>query len=77
MYYSLDVSATGKRIRNLMDLRHISHAVIAEKLNVSVQAVYHWAHGRSIPSVDNLYALSRILEVSMEDILVFAGEKAS
>ena len=34
------------------------------------QGVYHWQLGRNLPSVDNLYAVSRLWGVSMNDILV-------
>ncbi len=35
------------------------------------QAIYKWQHGQCLPSVDNLLALARLLQVSMEDLLVF------
>jgi len=34
------------------------------------QAIYKWQQGKSLPSVDNLYALGALFEVPMEDILV-------
>ena len=34
------------------------------------QAIYKWQRGKSLPSVDNLYALSALLDVSMDDIIV-------
>ena len=34
------------------------------------QGVYQWQAGRSLPSVDNLYAVSRLWGVSMNEILV-------
>ena len=34
------------------------------------QAIYRWQSGKTLPSVDNLYALSALLEDPMEDILV-------
>jgi len=34
------------------------------------QAIYKWQQGKSLPSVDNLYALGALFEVLMEDILV-------
>ena len=36
----------------------------------SPQAVYCWQRGRNLPSVDNLYAISKLWGVSMNDILV-------
>ena len=34
------------------------------------QAIYKWQSGKSLPSTDNLFALSVFFEVSIEDILV-------
>ena len=34
------------------------------------RAIYKWQQGQTLPSVDNLIALSALLEVPMEDILV-------
>lgn len=33
------------------------------------QAIYHWIHGRSLPSIDNLIVLAKIFDVTIEDIL--------
>lgn len=35
----------------------------------SDQAVYKWQRGDSLPTVDNLYALSRLFGTSVDDIL--------
>ena len=40
----------------------------------SPQAVYRWLKGSNMPSVDNLYALSRYLNTSMDDMII---EKAT
>ncbi len=34
------------------------------------QAIYQWQWGKSLPSVDNLYALSTLFEVPMDSIIV-------
>ena len=39
-------------------------------MNISVQAINKWRHGHSIPDIDNLYFLSRILNVKVDDLLV-------
>ena len=38
------------------------------------QAVYKWMSGKSLPSLDNLIILSRILNTSIESILVIDGD---
>ena len=40
------------------------------------QAIYKWQHGECLPSVDNLLALSRLLRVPMEELLVCNGQEA-
>ena len=39
------------------------------------QAIYKWQHGECLPTVDNLLALSRLLRVSMEDLLVYEDQE--
>lgn len=38
------------------------------------QSVYKWISGRSFPSIDNFFDLSKILHTSIEDILVIDGD---
>ncbi len=37
------------------------------------QAVYKWISGKCLPSLDNFLILSRLLNTSIEDILVIDG----
>ena len=32
--------------------------------------VYRWIHGHALPSTDNLYRLSKIFQIHMEDLLI-------
>ena len=41
------------------------------------QAIYKWQHGDCLPTVDNLLALSRVLQVPMEDLLVYEDQGVS
>ena len=34
------------------------------------QAIYKWQRGQSLPNIDNLYALSQLFQISMNEILV-------
>ena len=38
------------------------------------QVVYKWLSGKSLPSLDNFVILSRLLNTSIEDILVIDGD---
>ena len=39
------------------------------------QAIYKWQRGECLPTVDNLLALSRLLQVTMEDLLVYEDQE--
>ena len=57
-YPVIDLAATGKRIRQLRKERDLRVEDISEYMGFeSVQAVYKWQRGESLPTVDNLYAL--------------------
>lgn len=69
-YPILDARATGERIRELRNDRHLKVEDVARFMGFeSVQAIYKWQRGDSLPTVDNLYALSRLFETSVDDIL--------
>ena len=70
MYPLIDKDATGKQIKKIMDCRGITVKHIQEALGLScVQGIYHWLNGISLPSLDNLYALSELLQVSMDSLI--------
>lgn len=74
-YPVIDMRATGAHIKELMNTREVTVQDVQEAMGrASPQAVYRWLRGSNMPSVDNLYALSRYLNVSMEDVIV---EKAA
>ncbi len=77
MYPTIDKEATGKQIRSLMKHCDFSVRDLQEALSLSsVQSIYHWLYGRSLPSVDNLYAMSRLFGVRMDDIVCGSDPKA-
>lgn len=47
----------------------LTQTELAEKVNVSRQAISRWEVGIAVPSTDNLIALSKIYGVSVDDIL--------
>ena len=34
------------------------------------QPIYRWLQGRTLPSIDNLYMLSRLLRLTVDDLIV-------
>ncbi|MBO6153930.1 MAG: helix-turn-helix transcriptional regulator [Butyrivibrio sp.] len=70
-YPVINMEATGARIKLLRLERNISVAQIASFMgDVSEQAIYKWQRGQTLPTVDNLFALSRLFETSMDNIIV-------
>ena len=75
VYPVIDLSATGMHLKELMNARKLSVQDVQEAMGLaSPQAVYRWLRGSNMPSVDNLFALSRYLNVRMDDVIV---EKAA
>lgn len=70
MYPVIDLKRTGERIRQAMEKKNVTPKDIQKYMNLScVQTVYHWLGGKSIPSIDNLYALSGLLGMSMDSLV--------
>ena len=67
----IDQIATGKNILSLRQEKGLSVKDLQEYFGFEQpQAIYRWQYGKTLPSVDNLYALSALLDVPMERILV-------
>ena len=74
----IDMIATGKNIMRLREERGMTVRDLQAYFGFEEpQAIYKWQRGKSLPTVDNLYALGALLEVPMEDILVPANAKSN
>lgn len=75
IYLSIQQKETGSRIKSLLresgyTVRDIQNAMGFE----NPLAVYKWISGKCLPSLDNFLILSRLLNTSIEDILVIDGD---
>ena len=71
MFPVIDMAATGANITRLRKDRGLTVRELQSWFGFEEpQAIYKWQQGKSLPSVDNLYALSTLLDVSIEEILV-------
>ena len=70
----LDTKATGARIKQLRQEKHIKVSDLAEMVGTSENAIFKWQRGESIPTVDNLIVLSVIFEVPIDKIIQRQGE---
>ncbi len=75
---TIDVEATGANILRLRRERGLTVRDLQKYFGFpEPQAIYKWQQGKSLPSVDNLFALSVLLRIPMNDILVPSGAAAS
>ena len=69
----IDMRATGTRIKEIRSSQNFTVQEISEYMGFeNPQAVYKWQRGEALPTVDNLFALSKLFDVPMEEII---GEK--
>ncbi len=71
IYPNIDMAASGERIRSVIREKGFTVKDIQEYLHLSCpQPVYRWFKGQILPSLDHVYALSQLLHMHMEDLLV-------
>lgn len=58
-----------ERLRDLRQAAGLSQADIAERMDVSRQAVSRWETGAGTPSMENLIELSRLYGVTMDELV--------
>jgi len=74
-YPRIDMQATGDRITSLIHAQGYCVKDMQEFFGFNTpQAIYKWIWGKNLPSIDNLFALSKLLETPVDDILVGKGQ---
>lgn len=70
-YPSIDAKKTGENICKLRIKKGLSVRDLQEYFGFEKPtAIYNWQRGLSLPKIDNFYALSIFLEISINDIIV-------
>ena len=71
-YPVIDTKASGAQIKALRLAKGLTVREVQTALGFEEpQAIYKWERGASLPSTDNLLALSLLLEVPIEQILIY------
>ena len=66
----VDMKLTGQNIAALREQRGISVRDLQNLLGFATpQSIYKWQRGETLPTIENLVALARILSVSIDEIL--------
>lgn len=67
----IDMTATAARLRELRLKQGLSVREVADRLCLtSLDSIYHWENAHALPKVENLYALSQLYQVPMDQLLV-------
>ena len=69
-------TAFGAKLKSVRKEKHLTQEQVAEKINVSGQAVSKWEKGECLPDVYNLKLLARLYRVSMDNLLDIENEGA-
>lgn len=65
----LDCVKIGKKIHDLRIKQNFNQEELANVLYVSRQAISKWEIGETMPSIDNVVELSKIFNISVEELL--------
>lgn len=57
---------SGEKIKRLGTEQHLSQKELAEKLEVSRQAIAKWETNRGIPDIENLKRIAQVFDVSID-----------
>ena len=71
IYLSVKQKETGENIQRLLKSNGYTVKDVQEVMGFeNPQAVYKWLSGKSLPNLENLLILSKLLNISIENILV-------
>lgn len=69
----IDPIATGNKINELRQDADLSVKEIQDAFGFErPQAVYHWIHGRNVPTIDNIVILAELLNTTVDELLIKA-----
>ena len=70
MFPVINKRQTGIKLRRIMDRRGLTVKDVQRYLKLgSVQSIYHWLNGVSMPTIDNLYALSELFHLTIDELV--------
>ena len=70
-YPVIDSKRTGRQIKTECRKQGLTVREIQDFLQIgAAQSIYDWFQGKSLPALDNMVALSRLLGVPMENLIV-------
>ena len=77
-HFNIDMEKTGAKLKYLLTSAGYDVKYIQKYLNLACpQPVYRWYKGKVMPSLEHLYALSILLGMHMEELIVMKNEVIS
>jgi len=64
-----NMESIGRKISELRKQKNMTQMELADKMNISFQAVSNWERGNSMPDISKLPELAKILGVSIDELL--------
>ncbi len=61
--------ALAEQLKLYREKSGLSQASVAEELKISRQSISKWENGRGYPDIDNLVLLSKLYQVSIDELL--------
>lgn len=66
---TIDLYETGQKIKKACREHDYTVRRLHEELNIGVQSVYAWFAGNAAPSLENMYQLSSLFKIPMEQMI--------
>ena len=71
---TIDIEKTGEQLKIITKEKGYEVRDLVALTGYSSQAVYKWFNGKSLPSIDTLVVLSKVLNMEINELLVIDGE---
>lgn len=68
--YGLNMEATIRKVSKEINKSGLSDKELGGIMGLSVQSINKWRHGHNLPDIENMFILSRILGIKVDDFLV-------
>ncbi len=65
----MDQEKVGNLIKKLRTDHNLTQKELADKLNVTFQAVSKWENGKSVPDIAQLHEISKLFSIDISDLL--------
>ncbi len=70
-----NMDSIGRKIAECRKSKNITQMELADLLGISFQAVSNWERGQSMPDISKLPELAKILDISIDELLVNSNSK--